>query len=155
MKTRVLFLSTDNACRSQMAEGLANHDLGEQVFACSGGTAPSAVHPNAAAVMAEVGIDISGQSSKDADAFAEELFDFVITLVGEDRKKCLIHGAVSYCRRCKAACPHLEQMSHGGKRLYLSGFPEPSEVFGDEEQSLAAFRKSRDAIRTWILRIFD
>jgi len=34
---KVLFLGTENACRSQMAEGLVNHDLAGQVKACSAG----------------------------------------------------------------------------------------------------------------------
>ena len=34
---KVLFLCTENACRSQMAEGLINHDLAGLVKAFSGG----------------------------------------------------------------------------------------------------------------------
>ncbi len=56
---KVLFLYTENACRSQMAEGLVNHDLAEQVKAFSAGVRPSRVNPRAIQVMAELGIDIS------------------------------------------------------------------------------------------------
>ncbi len=155
MKNRVLFLSTYNSCRSQMAEGLINHYLGDRVSAYSGGTEATSVNQNALTVMAEIGIDISRQSSKDMDDFEEEEFDYVITLLRDPQEKCLIHGAVSYCGRCGEVCPHLEQVSHGGKRLYILWFPDPSKAYGDEEQVLAEFRKTRDDIKTWILRFFQ
>ena len=55
---KVLFLCTENACRSQMAEGLVNHDLAGQVKAWSAGVRPSRVNPRAIQVMAELGLDI-------------------------------------------------------------------------------------------------
>ncbi|MDK2848247.1 MAG: hypothetical protein PWP34_1600 [Desulfuromonadales bacterium] len=154
MKIRTLFLSTCNSCRSQMAEGLVNHHLGDRVSALSAGTEPTAVNPIAVAVMSEIGIDISCQYSKDADDFAEENFDYVITLLGEGGEKCLVHGAISYCGRCGEVCPHLEKTSHGGERLYLFGFPDPSKTTGDDEKVMAEFRKSRDRIETEIMRFF-
>ncbi len=42
---RVLFICTKNSARSQMAEGLVNHDLAGEFQAFSAGTDPSAVHP--------------------------------------------------------------------------------------------------------------
>ena len=62
-KKRVLVLCTGNSCRSQMAEGWVNHLLGDQWEARSAGTAPAAwVHALAVRAMAEVGVDISGES---------------------------------------------------------------------------------------------
>ena len=55
---KVLFLCTENSCRSQMAEGLVNHDLAGQVKAFSAGVRPSRVNPRAIQAMAELGIDI-------------------------------------------------------------------------------------------------
>jgi phosphate transport system protein len=55
-KQRVLFLCTGNSARSQMAEGLVNHYLGEQWEAYSAGTRPAwQVHPLAVEAMAELG----------------------------------------------------------------------------------------------------
>ena len=69
---KVLFLCTENACRSQMAEGLVNHDLAGQVKAFSAGVRPSRVNPRAIQVMAELGIDISQHRAKSVDDLAGE-----------------------------------------------------------------------------------
>ena len=83
MKKKVLFLCTANSCRSQMAEGIANHFLGDRIEAVSAGTEASFVNPRAIAVLREIGIDISGHRSKNVDEFAGEQFDYVITLCGD------------------------------------------------------------------------
>lgn len=155
MKTRVLFLSTYNSCRSQIAEGIVNHYLGDKISAYSGGTEATSVNQNAVTVMAEIDVDLSGQTAKDVDEFEGEEFDYVITLVKDAQEKCRIHGAVSYCGRCGEACPHLAQTSHGCKRLYLSGISDPSQVSGDQEQILAECRKVRDDIKARVLQFFQ
>lgn len=155
MKTRVLFLSTYNSCRSQIAEGLVNHYLGDKLSAHSGGMEAASVNQNAIAVMAEIGIDLAEQRAKDADEFEGEEFDYVITLLNDAQEKCHIHGAVSYCGRCGEACPHLEQTIYGCKRQYLLGFSDPSQVSGDQEQVLEAFRKTRDDIKARLLQFFQ
>ena len=66
---KVLFLCTENACRSQMAEGLINHDLQGEVQAFSAGVRATRVNPRAIQVMAEIGIDISRHRSKSMDEF--------------------------------------------------------------------------------------
>lgn len=155
MKIKVLFLSDQDVCRSQMAMGVVNHYLGDRVSAFSAGDEDSSIHPLVLAVMSETGIDLSGQYTKQEDAFAEEHFDYVISLLGDVQEKCTVHGAVSYCGRCGAACPHLEQSSHGGQRVYLLGFPDPLKILGDEEKILAELRNLRDAIKVELLRFFE
>ena len=61
---RVLILCTGNSARSQMAEGLLRHDGGSRFEVQSAGTKPGIVRPEAIAVMADIGIDISGHRSK-------------------------------------------------------------------------------------------
>jgi arsenate reductase len=62
---QVLFICVGNSSRSQMAEALFNHLSSGRARAVSAGTEPArALDPNAVAVMAELGIDISGQSPK-------------------------------------------------------------------------------------------
>ena len=60
---RVLFLCTGNSCRSQMAEGWARKLRSDEIQAYSAGTHPSELNPLAVKVMAEAGVDISGQRS--------------------------------------------------------------------------------------------
>ena len=59
---KLLFICAGNACRSQMAEGLINHDLKGEVQAFSAGVCVSRVYPRAIQVMAEIGINISGHA---------------------------------------------------------------------------------------------
>jgi arsenate reductase (thioredoxin) len=124
---KVLFLCTENACRSQMAEGLVNHDLAGQVQAFSAGVRPSRVNPRAIQVMAELGIDISKHRSKSVDELAGERFDLVITV----------------CDQAQQQCP----IFPGDTKVRHVGFPDPAKVTGPEEEILAAFRQVRDALR--------
>jgi arsenate reductase len=110
-----------------MAEGLVNHDLAGKVQALSAGTDPTFVHPLAIAAMKEVGIDISGHRSKPIDEFADEKFDFVITL----------------CDHAAESCP----IFFGGVQRIHMGLPNPAAVSGNPEEKMAAFRKVRDQIR--------
>jgi arsenate reductase len=124
---KVLFLCTENACRSQMAEGLINHDLKGEVQAFSAGVRATRVNPRAIQVMAEIGIDISGQRSKSMDEFMADKFDLAITL----------------CDQAQRECP----MFLATDRLIHMGFPDPAKATGTEEEILNEFRKVRDSIR--------
>jgi arsenate reductase (thioredoxin) len=53
-KGRLLILCTGNSARSQMAEGLLRHYGGDRFDVFSAGTRPSAVRPEAIAVMNEM-----------------------------------------------------------------------------------------------------
>ena len=127
MKKRVLFLCTSNRCRSQMAEALVNHDLGERFEAFSAGTRPTAPHPLALRVLAEVGIDHSAARSKSLDEFAGREFDHVITLCDDANEECPVF--------------------FGKTRRAHMGFEDPDKATGTEEERLAVFRRVRDAIR--------
>lgn len=85
---RVLFLCTHNSARSQMAEGILRQLGGERVEVFSAGSAPSEVHPEAVQALAELGIDISQQQSKHLDGFANQPFDYIITVCDRVREAC-------------------------------------------------------------------
>jgi arsenate reductase len=135
-KRNVLILCTGNSCRSQMAEGLINHYLGESWIAKSAGTQPSGyVHPLAVKAMAEVGIDISAAQSKSVDEFRDTAFDAVVTVCDDAAENCPIW---------------LGQ----GQVLHI-GFPDLAKATGTETEKLHVFRQVRDAIRQQLLRYLD
>jgi len=80
MSKRVLFLCTHNSARSQMAEGLLREMARERFEVFSAGSEATRVDPLAIEAMREVGIDISGHTSKTIDAFRGQQFEYVIGL---------------------------------------------------------------------------
>jgi arsenate reductase (thioredoxin) len=79
---RVMFVCKKNSRRSQMAEGFARSIGAGKIVAESSGLEASTVDPIAVQVMAEVGIDISAQTSKALSEFNPEDCDAVISLCG-------------------------------------------------------------------------
>ena len=67
-----------------MAEGLARNLFGPRADVFSAGSAPTKLNPYAVQAMAEIGIDITGQSSKPEGDFAAAHIDYVITLCAEE-----------------------------------------------------------------------
>ena len=129
-KPKILFLCTGNSCRSQMAEAWTNRLKGDQFVAYSAGVEPKPVDPRAVKAMAETGIDISQQESKDIEAFGDMEFDYVITL----------------CDNARESCPFFP----AGTRLLHQGFDDPpklAEDAGDEGEAMAHYRRVRDEIR--------
>ena len=84
MPLHILFLCVANSARSQMAEGLARARFGDRAIVESAGSAASGVNPNAVAVLAELGIDISKQYSKSVDTIDLARIDLVVTLCDEE-----------------------------------------------------------------------
>jgi arsenate reductase len=129
-RQRVLMLCTGNSARSQMAEGLLRHDAGDRFHTESAGTTPSAVRPEAIAVMKEIGIDISGQRSKPVAEFEGQPFDYVITV----------------CDAARESCPVFFGAAH---RLHR-GFDDPAAFDGSHADRLAMFRRVRDELRAYL-----
>jgi len=125
--TRVLFVCTHNSARSQMAEGMVRAWGGDRFAAFSAGTEATRVRPEAIEVMREIGIDISGHSSKTILPFIGESFGWVITV----------------CDAAKESCPVIPG---AGQQAHWS-IDDPSAVEGSEEERLQAFREARDVIR--------
>src|SRR5262245_39474105 len=86
---RVLFLCTGNSARSQMAEALARSLSGGAIEAYSAGSHPRPMHAHAVRVMRdEHGLDLTGQASKHLSVFADQRFDWVISLCDRVREVC-------------------------------------------------------------------
>jgi arsenate reductase (thioredoxin) len=76
-----LFLCVHNAGRSQMAMGWFRHLAGDRAVALSGGSEPAdQVNPAAVEAMAEVGIDIAGETPRRWDRDMLEATDVVVTM---------------------------------------------------------------------------
>lgn len=89
---RILVLCTHNSARSQMAEGWLRHYCARAGLAAevwSAGSEKTRVKPEAIAVMAEVGIDLSGHSSKTLDELPDPWnFDVVLTVCDSANERC-------------------------------------------------------------------
>jgi arsenate reductase len=127
IKPKVLFVCTQNSCRSQMAEGLLRHDARDLFEVFSAGTKPSQVRPEAIAMMRELGIDISGHRSKSVEEFTGQHFDYVITV----------------CDNAQESCPVFPALT---TRIHWS-IEDPAAVQGSEAQRFEAFRRIRDELR--------
>lgn len=79
---RIMFVCKKNSARSQMAEGFAKALGGGRFEVASSGLEASRVRPEAIAAMAQVGIDISDQTSNALAEFQPQDFDAVISLCG-------------------------------------------------------------------------
>src|SRR5579863_9844341 len=129
-KKRILILCTGNSARSQMAEGLLRHDGGDRFEVFSAGTKPSSVRPEAISVMREIGIDVSDHRSKSVDEFAQNDFDYVLTVCDSAKESCPVYPG------------HANRLHHN--------FDDPAAVQGSETERLGAFRRVRDEIRAYL-----
>ena len=127
-RPRVLFLCTHNSARSQMAEGLLRALAGDSFEMASAGTEATRVHPLAIRAMQDVGIDLSGHTSKTIDTFLSQPWDYVITVCDNANERCpLFPGETT--------------------RIHWS-FDDPSQATGTDEDKLEKFRRVRDEILT-------
>jgi protein-tyrosine-phosphatase len=109
-----------------MAEGLARSIFGDTVRVQSAGSKPSRVNPLAIQMMAEIGIDISGLTSKAVDSIDPAMVDVVITLCAEEV--------------CPVFLGHMQRLH----------WPIPDPAGHEEEpvaQQLERFRTTREQIR--------
>lgn len=117
-----------------MAEGWAHALKSDVIEAYSAGIEAHGMNPNAIKVMAEAGVDITGQHSKKADELANVPFDVVVTV----------------CGHANETCP----MWLGNKaRVVHVGFDDPpklAKTAKTEEEALGHYRRVRDEIRRFV-----
>lgn len=126
-KPKVLFFSTGDSTRSQMAEGFLRAYAGDDVVVAS--TAVDSVEPDplTVEVMSEVGVDISSQRAKNIDEFFKEHFSYVVTLCDASREKFPLWPFTRNIRNWDLA--------------------DPERVTGSLEQKREAFCRVRNEIR--------
>jgi len=136
-KPMVLILCTGNSCRSQMAQGFLRAYRGEKYDIHSAGTEPKAqVHPLAVKVMAEVGIDISGQKPQALTHYLG---------------RAPVRHLLIVCNKANGTCPRIWPGTYS--RAYLP-FDDPAEATGTPEAQLAVFRRVRDEIG-WAMKNWE
>ena len=126
-RQRVIFVCTHNSARSQMAEGMLRAWGNDRFESFSAGTEATSVRPEAVAVMNEIGIDISGHTSKTLEPLMGDSFSWLITVCDQAKESC-------------PTVPGVRQQAHWS-------IDDPSGIEGDEATRLDAFREARDRLR--------
>ncbi len=133
---KILFLCTGNSCRSQIAEAWTRHLRNNDYEPYSAGITPKGLDPRAVKAMAEVGIDISLQKSKDIDSLEAMEFDYVITL----------------CDNARESCPYYPART----QLIHREFDDPpgmAQNAKNEEEAMEHYRRVRDEIRAFVMEL--
>lgn len=111
-----------------MAEGILRAAAGESLDVCSAGSKPAGyVHPLAIRALAEIGIDISANTSKHLNEFLGGNVETVITVCGNADQVCPIFP--------------------GQVNRHHFPFDDPAHATGTEDEQYAVFRRVRDEIR--------
>lgn len=131
----ILFLCTGNSCRSQIAEGWAKRLGAGACDALSAGIEAHGKNPRAIAVMAEAGVDISGQESTRLTDEMLAAADYLVTVCGH---------ADEHCPRLPA-----------GLRKEHWPLSDPAKATGTEDEIMAVFRASRDDIRSRVADLLE
>lgn len=127
-KPLVLILCTGNSCRSHLAEAILRRAAGDVIEVASAGSKPAGyVHPEALAVLQEIGLDASGHHSKHLSEFLDRPVATVITV----------------CGNADQVCPVFPGQMH----RHHWGFSDPAHATGTPEEIRAEFRRVRDQIK--------
>jgi arsenate reductase (thioredoxin) len=125
-KPRVLFFSTGNSTRSQMAEGFVRTIAGDELVAVSTAVQSTESDPLTREVMNEVGVDISGQQAKDVAESLKEHFSYVITVCDASSEKFPVWPFT--------------------RNIFHWSLVDPVRTSGSTEQKREVFRHVRDEI---------
>ena len=126
LPSSILFVCSENALRSPMAEALTKHRFGTTVFVDSAGIRDGELDPMASAVMDEIGVDLSRHKSKRLDDLMDTSFEIIVTLSPEAQ-----HKAIELTRVTASEVEYWPT-------------PDPSVAEGHREARLAAYRNLRD-----------
>ena len=130
-KTRVVFLCAGDSSRSLMAEGWANHLGGGWIEARAAVTGRHDAAPRALAVMSEAGVDLSPRPPSHITPEILAWAHLVVTICGRDE-----------ALTCPALPPWVRK-NHWPLN-------DPAKATGTEQETLQAFRLTRDILRTCV-----
>ena len=131
----ILVLCTGNSCRSIMAEMLINDLGGGHYHAVSAGSQPAGyVHPKSIETLERHGIAVSDSASESWDVYADQKFDYIITVCDQAAKE---------------SCPVF--LSEGTKLHWST--PDPAKAEGSEAEIEAAFDEAFGMLRDWVTEL--
>ena len=133
----ILFSCSFNAVRSPMAEGLTRLYFGREIYVASAGVRSGKADPFVAAVMDEIGVDVTGHHPHTFEDLEDSSFDLIVTLSPEAH-----HKALEFTRTL--ACDV----------LYWPTI-DPTAVEGSRERKLEAYREVRDGLSKRIKALLD
>lgn len=85
----VLFACTLNTVRSPMAEAIARHYFGREIYFASAGLKRGEPDPFAIAAMEEIGVDLTRHKPHTFEDLEDSNFDLIVTLSPEAHHKAL------------------------------------------------------------------
>ena len=136
----VLFACTLNAVRSPMAEAIAKHYFGRDIYFDSVGVSPQPLDPLAVEAMEEIGISIHDHRARSFDVLLDTSFDLVISFSEE------ADAQARQIARAAAVETEYWPTSNPGPEMGLDG--------GSRETRLCLMRHIRDELLASIHRRF-
>ncbi|MCC2096266.1 MAG: arsenate reductase ArsC [Hyphomicrobiales bacterium] len=133
----VLFACTFNSVRSPMAEAIAKHLFGKEIYFQSAGVRRGELNTFAVAVMAEIGIDLSEHEPHTFAEIEDAAFDVIVSLSPEAH-----HSALEFTRTMAV------------ETLYWPTI-DPTAFQGSRETKLGAYREVREALKRRIRQLLD
>lgn len=133
----VLFACTLNTVRSPMAEAIARHYFGREIYFASAGVKSGEEDGFAIAVMEELGIDIRGHHPHTFEDLADSNFDLIVTLSPEAH-----HKALEFSRAWAVEVVYWPT-------------PDATAAHGSREAILEAYRSVRDRLMGAIKELFE
>lgn len=136
---KILFLCTENSCRSQMAEAFLRYHRGERfIDSLSAGMKPAQeIHWAAKVVMEERGIPLTNQYPKD-----------IKTYIGKES----IPLVIFVCANAEEDCPYHFPFA---RRKIAMPIENPADSTGSKEEILTEFRRIRDIIENKIKLLLE
>jgi arsenate reductase len=87
IKPKVLFLCSENSCRTQMAEAFLRELASEEFEIVSAGSEAGCLDAEAVKAMQEIGIDIEAAQTKSVNPYLGMRFQYVITLCDREKER--------------------------------------------------------------------
>ena len=133
LEKSILFLDEDNACLSLMAESMAKHRRLPKIRIFSAGVRPGQIPPEVRRVLQEIGVELSGSTTKSMDQIPANDIDLVVSF-GDAHEQC---GSLP----SKAK---VEKWS----------IPNPMRAAGESSAILSEYRRGRDEIDKRVAALF-